>query len=113
MHVYKELLCDDQCKKQRKRILRKIKYHAGLTKTYVVALSEGPDYFDIIPGYVFKQKCYPTNELHILALADGYDSAVALVMELIEKFHNQYETYQFKAGILKDKEINFTGYNRK
>lgn len=113
MHIYKELFYDDICRKKRKRILRKIKYHAGLTSVYVIVLSEGPDYFDLLPGYVLKQKAYPVARMHIMGLADGYDSAVALVTDMIDAFSKKYGTIRFKDFILREKELNFTGYNRK
>ena len=103
MHIYKDLFCDDICQKKRKRILRKIKYHAGLTSVYVIALSDGPDYFDLLP----------IAQMHIMGLADGYDSAVSLVTDMIQIFSEKYGTIRFKDFIMREKELNFTGYNRK
>lgn len=113
MHVYKDLFCDDACVRKSKKILRKIKYHAGLTSTYIIAMSEGTDYFDLIPGYVLKQKGYPMQDLHIMGLAEGYESAVSLVMQMISVFFEKYGTYRFKDYLVQEKEMNFTGYNRK
>ena len=113
MHIYKSMFCDDVCQGKRKKIIRKIKYHAGLTSTYVIALANGNDYFDLIPGYVLKQKAYPIKDLHIMGFADGYDSAVILVIKMIGVFFDKYGTYQFKDFLMQEKEMNFTGYNRK
>ena len=92
---------------------REKEYYAGLTSVYVIVLSEGPDYFDLLPGYVLKQKAYPVARMHIMGLADGYDSAVALVTDMIDAFSKKYGTIRFKDFILREKELNFTGYNRK
>lgn len=113
MHIYKDLFCDKKCEKNRRKLLKKIKYHAGLTTTYVIALSDNQDYFDLIPGYVLKQKGYPVRELNIMGLADGYDNAVELVIRMIEDFSQKYGTVYFKNFLVQDKELNFTGYNRK
>lgn len=113
MHIYKNLYCDEEILPQKKKILRKIKYHGGLLNVYVITLSEGTDYFDLIPGYSFKQKSYPTKDLHIMGLAAGYDNAVELVQQMIGDFSEQYGTYRFKNSLLQEKEMNFTGYNRK
>ena len=113
MHIYKNLYCDAETKPQKKKIIRKIKYHAGLQGVYVIAISQGNDYFDLIPGYVLKQKAYPIKDLHIMGLADGYDSAVILVIKMIGVFFEKYGTYQFKDFLMQEKEMNFTGYNRK
>lgn len=113
MHIYKKMYCDEQIRSKRKKILRKIKYHGGLLNVYVITVSEGTDYFDLIPGSSFKQKRYPTKELHILGLAAGYESALLMVQQMLEDFRAQYGTYQFKKMFMDEKEMNFTGYNRK
>jgi hypothetical protein len=113
MHIYKSLYLDETTEKNTKKILRKIKYHAGLSDTYVIALASGSDYFDLIPGYVLKQKQYPLQELCILGLAGDYDSALQLVQKMISDFSDRYGTVCFKSGLEQEKEMNFTGYNRK
>ncbi|MBP3458448.1 MAG: hypothetical protein J6K58_04505 [Lachnospiraceae bacterium] len=113
MHIYKNLYCDAETLPQKKKILRKIKYHGGLLDVYVITVSEGKDYFDLIPGYSFKQKSYTTKNLHIVGLAAGYEGAVELVQQMIADFTGQYGTYRFKNSFMQEKEMNFTGYNRK
>ena len=113
MHIYKNLYCDGDTDSHKKRILRKIKYHGGLTGIYVIAVSSGQDYFDLIPGYSLKQQSYPTKELLIMGLAGSYNSAVELVIKMVEEFSAQYGTCQFKNLFLQEKEMNFSGYNRK
>jgi hypothetical protein len=113
MHIYKKLYCDVQTKPHTKKILRKIKYHGGLAKVYVIAVACGNDYFEIIPGYVLKQKAYPVKELHIIGLAGDYDSAVELIQQMLSDFEQRYHTYWFKNLLMQEKEMNFTGYSRK
>ncbi len=114
MHIYKKLYCDEQTESKKKKIIRKIRCHAGLSPDiYIISVADGNDYFDLIPGYTLKQKAYPIKGLHIMGFASGYDSAVELVQQMITDFTNQYETYRFKDLLMQDKEMNFTGYNRK
>ena len=114
MHIYKKLYCDEQTESKKKKIIRKIKYHAGLSPdVYVITLAEGKDYFDLIPGYALKQKAYPLKGMHIIGLASGYDSALEMVQRILADMTERYKTYFFKDLLMKDKEMNFTGYNRK
>lgn len=113
MHIYKKLYCDAETEPRKKKIIRRIKYHGGLMDVYVITVSGGNDYFDLIPGYTFKQKAYPIKDLHIVGIAAGYDSAVELVQQMITDLAMQYGTYRFKNSFMQEKEMNFTGYNRK
>lgn len=113
MHIYKKLYCDEATEPHRKKILRKLKYHGGLLDTYVIAVACGADYFEIIPGYQFKQKAYPVKELLIMGLAEGYDSAVSLATQMVLELSEKYQTCQFKKLFMQEKEMNFTGYHRK
>lgn len=113
MHIYKNLYCDGDTDSRKKKIIRKLKYHSGLTDVYVITISSGQDYLDLIPGYSFKQKTYPVKELLIMGLAGSYESAVGLAIKIIEDFSAKYGTCQFKNLFLQEKEMNFTGYNRK
>ena len=63
-----------------KKIIRKIKYHGGLFNIYVIVVSAGKDYFEMIPGHQFKQKAYPIKDLMIIGLAGSYDDAIDLVI---------------------------------
>lgn len=113
MHIYKKLYCDKKTEPQKKKIIRKIKYHGGLFNIYVIVVSAGKDYFEVIPGHQFKQKAYPIKDLMIIGLAGSYDDAIDLVTRMIEDFSAKYGTYQFKKFLMNEKEMNFTGYNRK
>ena len=113
MHIYKNLYCDAETKPQKKKIIRKIKYHAGLQGVYVIAISQGNDYFDLIPGYILKQKAYPVKDLHIVGLASSYESAVELVQRMLTDFSGHYHTYRFKDSFIEERKMNFTGYHRK
>ncbi|MCR5654903.1 MAG: hypothetical protein K6G07_04620 [Lachnospiraceae bacterium] len=100
MHVYKELYCDEKCKKKKQVILHRIRVHAGLAPSvYLITLAGSDDYFDILPGYVLKQKQYPIDDLYVMGMADGYDSAVELVQEMIRDFSEQFETVYFKEQL--------------
>lgn len=113
MHIYKKLYCDEKTAPQKKKIIRKIKYHGGLLQVYVIAVSAGPDYFEVIPGHQFKQKAYPIQDLMIMGLAGSYDDAIDLITRMLEDLSVKYGTYQFKKSFMDEKEMNFTGYNRK
>ena len=112
MYVYKKLVCDENTIKNKGKILRKIKYHGGLTTTYVIALATSNDLFDLIPGYVFKQKVYPVKDLYVMGLADSYDSALELTTKMVERFSKIYGTYSFKENLLEEVEENFKKYGK-
>ena len=110
MHYYRELYLDEKTQKEKIKILRKIKFHAGLYKTYIIALSEGKDYFDLIPGYVFKQRSYPSKDMMILGLAKDYESAVSLATKAFSDMSAKYGTCFFKEKLLEEKKDIFTGF---
>ncbi len=113
MHIYKKLYCDEKTEPQKKKIIRKLKYHGGLLNIYVIAVSAGEDYFELIPGHQFKQKAYPLKDLMIIGLAGSYEDAIDLVTRMVADFSEKYGTYRFKKLFMDEKEMNFTGYNRK
>ena len=113
MHIYKKLYCDEQTGQKKEKILRKMKYHGGLLDIYVITVPEGSDYFELIPGSSFKQRRYPLRDLHIMGLASGYESALAMVQQMLEDLKAQYGTWQSKKAFMDEKEMNYTGYNRK
>ena len=110
MHFYSKLYLDDKTKDQYKKIRRKLKYHAGLFNTYIIAVSEGRDYFDLIPGFVFFFFSYPVKDMLVLGLADGYDSALDLATKAFNDLTEEYGTVYFKEDFLKDKDKKFSGF---
>ena len=48
-----------------------------------------------------------------MGLASGYESALEMTQRMLADMTEQYRTYFFKDLLMNDKEMNFTGYNRK
>lgn len=110
MHVYKKLYCDENTQKEKNKILRKMRYHGAYLNAYAITLAGGNDMFDIIPVHLFRQKHFPTKDLHVMGLAADYDSAVCMVQEMIQELSSRYDTYYFKEKLLAERGNCFTGY---
>lgn len=100
MTFYRELYCDEDIKKKKKKIIRKIRKNAGQLGVYVIALSKGSDIFDIFHVGMLKQKYFPKEDLHIIGLASSYDMAIKLAANMVMDFFSAYGTWQFKEKLL-------------
>lgn len=107
MYIYKNLYTDDQMKQKYKAVIRKIRMNIGQLDVYLICLAKGQDYFDIIDVKQLKQKQYPKDDLYILGIAKGYDSAVTLSISILQAFMQQYNGICFKQKIQEDIEQLF------
>lgn len=104
MFVFNELVTDDALKGKEKKIIRKIRCNAGLLQVYLICLSQTNTYFDIIPGFVLKQKSFPKDELYILGLASSKEQATLLAGSLFVSFSKIFQSYFFKQALMQQKE---------
>jgi hypothetical protein len=107
MYIYKNLVTDDSCRGKTDRIIRKIRKNAGMLHIYLICLANNNDTFDLIDCKNLKQKGYPKNELFILGLADGRDSAIELAAQLFLKLSAQYGMKTFKEVLRGDLDTYF------
>lgn len=83
-----ELYCDDYMMRRKQKIIRAVR--AGKLKpgAYCIALSSNPEnLFDIIRASEFLFPHYNNVETYVLGLAHGYDSAVAIVIDMIQEVY--------------------------
>lgn len=110
MYIFKELVTDEKCTDKKNSILRKIRMNAGLWNIYIVCLSNGSDTFDIIDCSNLKQKGYPKNDLCILGIAEGRESAVELAARLVVSFSGIFGMEHFKEVLASQKDTLFRRY---
>lgn len=88
-----DLYVGEGAKKNKEKIIWKIKHNAGMINVYVIAFaSNDKNLFDIINSAVLLQKGYPKKDLIIVGIAKGYDEAVEIVRIIID------ETYKKTGG---------------
>lgn len=100
MTFYRDLYCDENIQKKKKKIIRKIRRNAGQLSVYVIALSKGSDLFDIFHVGMLKQAYFPKEELRIIGLASSYEMAVDMAARMVMDFFAAYGTWQFKEKLL-------------
>ncbi len=107
MTFYSSLYCDENIRKKKKKIIRKIRRNAGQLGVYVIALSESSDLFDIFHVGMLKQAYFPKEKLHIMGLASSYEMAVNLAVQMVTDFFAIYGTWQFKEKLLVSEEAKW------
>ena len=89
-----------------KKIMWKLNHGAGILGTYLIILSTNEkNQLDIINAAYMKQRYYRRREIYVVGLADSYDDAIQLLMQIVE------ETYALTGGAdvksyLKQREAN-------
>ena len=78
-------------KKKLDDILWKIDHRAGLVSARIIALaSNDRDVFDIIPPYLFKEKVFLEQDIHVIGIAEDESTANELVVQMINEYVNDY-----------------------
>lgn len=107
MYVFTSLVTDDAMKGKEHTIIRKIRMNAGLKDVFLICLSQGQDYFDILNGMQLKQRRFPKDDLYIMGIAGGEESAKELAASLYYSFVGIYENISFKQQLLEKREELF------
>lgn len=107
MYIYKDLFTDEQMAGKATQVIRRLRMNAGMTDTYLICLAGADDIFDILDSMQLKQKGYPKEQLMIMGIAKGKESAIELAKDMVLHFYETYQTFCFKAEIEKDKERLF------
>nr|MBQ8252629.1 hypothetical protein [Lachnospiraceae bacterium] len=110
MYIYKELATDDACLKRKNRIIHKIRMNAGLVNVYLICLAGGNDSFDIIDCSNLKQKGYPKENLYVIGMAEGKDSAIELSAQMFVSLSKRYGMTEFKTALLNARDTLFRSY---
>ncbi|HAV00078.1 MAG: hypothetical protein IJR19_02445 [Lachnospiraceae bacterium] len=67
---------------------------AGMAGIWFILLSEnGEDVFDIVPAFMFKQKCYRRHDHTVIGIAESIEAAFDLVQDIIEEHFRVTGTY--------------------
>lgn len=83
-----QIYCDEHVKNRKKKIMRAIS--AGKIKpgVYCVTLSTNPEnLFDIMNVNEFKFPYYGKIDIYVLGLARGHDSAISLVIQMLNEVY--------------------------
>lgn len=107
MYIYKDMFTDEAMQGKTASVIRKLRMNAGLTDIFLICLATGKDNFDIIDAWQLKQKKYPKQDLYIMGLAKGKESAVQLAVSMYMHFYENYGEIHFKPEIVRNKEYLF------
>ena len=89
MKWYKDLYLGNIDAQDAKNVIRKIKLNKYVSDIYVISFSSNAmNLLDIIPGWELCQKAYPKEQVRVIGLALGKESATELVRLIVD------ETYQ-------------------
>lgn len=88
MKWYKKLYLGETAKKNKNRIIAKIKLRKFQPGVHVIALAkQDGNLLDMIPAYVLLQKHYPTKDLVIIGLAGDRPEALLLVQTIVDEMY--------------------------
>lgn len=99
MRFCKDLYVSPSLAKKRKKIIWKLRTGRPQPTIYVVALAQNDDLFEIYHSGMLKQRYYKKKENapYIVGLAQGYDGAVDLVIDMLEDVLSSTGGYDVKA----------------
>lgn len=107
MYLFSSIVTDDVMKGKEKSVIRKIRMNAGMVDIYLICLSQSEGYFDILNCMQLKQKRFPKEDLYIMGIAKGEDSAKDLAASMYYTFTGIYKDIHFKEQLLSKKEQLF------
>ncbi|MCR4691011.1 MAG: hypothetical protein K5739_06695 [Lachnospiraceae bacterium] len=79
----------------------------GQLDIYLIFLNRGPDQFDIVHTGILKQKRFPKDDLYLLGIAKGWESAAQLSATIYQYFREKYQKTEFKEELEAEKEKLF------
>lgn len=107
MYIYNHIFTDEAMDGKVASVVRKIRMNAGLLDIFLICLAGGNDNFDIIDAKQLKQKGYPKQNLYIMGIAKGKESATQLATAMYLHFYELYGDIHFKPEIERNKESLF------
>ncbi len=98
---YRFLYADESCASGKEKIKWKIRHNAGMLDTYVVTLSENAGgLLEIISTVELMQRGYPKQELFIVGVAKGYESARDLACQIILEVYHKTGGFHVRKYLL-------------
>lgn len=94
MKFYRHLYCSESLQKRKRKVIWKIKHHAGQISVYVITLSDKADeQLEIFHSGQLLQSYYKSYPPYIIGIADGYKEAIELTQSIAE------EVYRCTGGL--------------
>lgn len=83
---YCELYVSDGLQKKEQKVIRKLMERALQPTLYVLTLAQGEqNHLEFFPAYLLQQPMYDDTLLFVVGIAEGYDSAMYLVEEIMQE----------------------------
>jgi len=90
----------EQARKNRYRIVRKIRWNKLQIDVYVITLASNPkNLLDIYPSYILRQKYFQKQEYLIVGIAKGYDEAVEVATRILMEVYTQTGAFGIREYI--------------
>jgi len=100
MKWYRCLYIGEQAKKDRHRIISKIRHNKLQAGIYVITLAFNQrDLLDIYPSYVLRQKYFQKQDYLIVGIAKGYKEAVELATTIVTEVYTETGTFGIREYI--------------
>lgn len=100
MKWYRHLYMGEQARKNKHKIVKKIRYNQPQIDIYVITLAQNQyDLLDIYPAYVLLQKYFQKQEYFIVGIAKGYKEALEVVTRIVMEVYTQTGTFDIKKYI--------------
>lgn len=100
MKWYRHLYMGEQARKNRYRIIGKIRHNKLQMDVYVITLASNPsDLLDIYPSYVLRQKHFQKQEYLVVGIAKGYEEAVEVAAKIVTEVYTKTGTFGIREYI--------------
>jgi len=98
---YKDLYVDKNIIQKKDKIKWKIRHNAGLINIFVITMSRSQTgLLEIISTIELMQKSYPKEELFIVGIAKGYETACQLACNIVMEIFEKTGNFQIKEFLL-------------
>lgn len=88
MRFYKELYVGEEVKNLTKKKIN-LKIGKGFLNFYIITLAQNDDQLNIFKASQLKQKLFDKKSLKIVGIANNYNEAVQLVVQITEDIYKQ------------------------
>jgi hypothetical protein len=104
---YKNLFISENISQKKAKIKWKIRSNAGLINIYVITLAANPqNLLEIVSTIELMQAAYPKQNLFIVGIAKGYDTAVALASRIIIEIYKETGEFKIREYMLMKQQIS-------
>lgn len=100
MRWYHHLYMGEQARKNRYRIVGKIRWNKFQMNVYVITLAANQrDLLDIYPSYVLQQKHFRKQDYLIVGIAKGYEEAVEVATKILMEVYTKTGSFGIREYI--------------